>query len=93
MSEDQKRWTSEARPTEKTTLRLLDLTKVPTEKDLRMAGQLGEELQPTRSLTLPPSLIPPPARSKKRTIWSSAKPFRSGTSMTMTRHSCCFSIT
>lgn len=64
MSEDQKRWTSEARPTEKTTLRLLDLTKVPTEKDLRMAGQLGEELQPTRSAD-PASIADPSARKKQ----------------------------
>jgi RHS repeat-associated protein len=42
------RWTEEARPTERTSLLLLDLSKVPSEKDLRMAGQLGEELVPTR---------------------------------------------
>lgn len=42
-------WTAKARPTERTSLRLLDLNKVPTEKDLRMAGQLGEELVPTRA--------------------------------------------
>ncbi|WP_075089941.1 hypothetical protein [Verrucomicrobium spinosum] len=64
MSEEQKRWTAEARPTEKTTLRLLDLTKVPTEKDLRMAGQLGEELQPTRAADAA-GIADPVARKKQ----------------------------
>lgn len=64
VSEEQKRWTAEARPTEKTTLRLLDLTKVPTEKDLRMAGQLGEELQPTRAAD-PAAIADPVARKKQ----------------------------
>lgn len=41
-------WTANARPTERTSLLLLDLSKIPTESDLRMAGQLGEELIPTR---------------------------------------------
>lgn len=40
-------WTAKASPTEQTSLLLLDLSKIPSEKDLRMAGQLGEELIPT----------------------------------------------
>ncbi|GAA5127384.1 peptidase C39 [Luteolibacter yonseiensis] len=42
-------WTANARPTDHTSLLLLDLSRIPSEKDLRMAGQLGEELIPTRS--------------------------------------------
>jgi len=47
LTPEQIEWTAKARPTERTSLLLLDLSKIPTEKDLRMAGQLGEELIPT----------------------------------------------
>jgi RHS repeat-associated protein len=47
--QEEKEWTAKARPTEHTSLLLLDLSRIPSEQDLRMAGQLGEELIPTRA--------------------------------------------
>ena len=44
LTEDDKRFTAAAKPTLRTSMRLLDLSEVPTESDLRMAGQLGDEL-------------------------------------------------
>ncbi len=64
LSPQELEWTANARPTERTSLLLLDLSKIPTEKDLRMAGQLGEELIPTRAAN-PADIKDAAARAKQ----------------------------
>lgn len=61
------KWTAEAHPSPKTSMLLLDLSRPPSEKELRMAGQLGEELQPIGPAD-PAAVADPTARKRLESI-------------------------